>query len=255
MYLVFVVRASWNAMAMIKTQPVKRLTISAAIAAATLAIAQCGGFEYWLRAAEGTRSPNVSGVVLTPANAAPGAPVSGTVNLNAAAPAAGASVALSSSNPAVVTVPGTATAAAGATTATFTAIAVGAGTATITASLSSSQSSATLTVAAPAVVLSSLALSASNVTGGNPVSGIVTLSGAAPAGGAAVSLSGADPATVPASVTVPAGATSESFTIATRAVAGATLVTISASFGGVTMTAPSDRPVDHAGCHHSVRFR
>jgi trimeric autotransporter adhesin len=176
--------------------------------------------------------------VLTPANAAPGAPVSGTVNLNAAAPAAGAVVALSSSNPAVATVPGTATAAAGATTATFTAIAVGAGSATITASLGGSQSSATLTVAAPAVVLSSLALSASNVTGGNPVSGIVTLSGAAPAGGALVALSGADPATVPASVTVVAGSTSESFTIATRAVGGATLVTISASFSGVTMTAP-----------------
>jgi hypothetical protein len=147
-------------------------------------------------------------------------------------------VTLSSSNSAVVTVPGTATATAGATTATFTATAVGAGTATITASLSSAQSSATLTVVAPVVVLASLALSASNVTGGNPVSGIVTLSGAAPAGGAQVSLSGADPVTMPASVTVPAGATSESFTIATRAVAGATLVTISASFAGVTMTAP-----------------
>ena len=225
MHLVFVVRASWNAMAMIKTQPVKLLTISAAFAAATLVIAQCGGSNT-APSGGGNSSPNVTGVVLTPANAAPGAPVSGTVNLNAAAPAAGVSVALSSSNPAVVTVPGTATAAAGATTATFTAIAVGAGSATITASLNSSQSSATLTVAAPVVVLSSLALSASNVTGGNPVSGIVTLSGAAPSGGAPVSLSGADPATVPASVTVPAGATSQSFTIATRAVAGATLVTI-----------------------------
>ena len=222
---------------MTNRQAVNRLAMSAAIAAVTFATARCGGSNTG-PSGGGNTSPSVSSVVLTPASAAPGALVSGTVNLNAAAPAAGATLALSSSNPAVATVPATATAAAGATTATFTATAGGAGTATITASLSGSQSSATLTVAAPAVVLSSLSLSASNVTGGNPLTGIVTLSSAAPAGGAMIALSGADPATVPASVTVAAGSTSESFTIATRAVAGATLVTISASFGGVTMTAP-----------------
>src|SRR5882672_3844233 len=44
-------------------------------------------------------------------------------------------------------------------------------------------------------------------------------------------------AAVPASVTVPAGATSASFTVSTSAVATSTSVIVSASLGGVTQTA------------------
>jgi hypothetical protein len=87
--------------------------------------------------------------------------------------------------------------------------------------------------------LSSIALNPMSVTGGSPSTGTVTLSGPAPSGGAAVSLSGDNTtaATVPASVTVPAGASSATFTVSTSSVTTATSVNISASYAGVTKTA------------------
>ncbi len=89
-----------------------------------------------------------------------------------------------------------------------------------------------------AVSLSSLSLNPTSVTGGNSSTGAVTLSGAAPAGGAQVSLSSNNSAaSVPSSVTVPAGATSVTFPVRTSAVAASTPVNISASYGGVTLTA------------------
>jgi probable HAF family extracellular repeat protein len=89
------------------------------------------------------------------------------------------------------------------------------------------------------VALSSLSLSSSSVRGGNSVTATVRLSAAAPSGGVAVALSSSDTsvATVPASVTVPAGATSATFTVSTRSVSSDRTVTISASYGGVTRTA------------------
>lgn len=87
--------------------------------------------------------------------------------------------------------------------------------------------------------LSSLGLSPTSVTGGNPSTGTVTLTTAAPAGGAAVALSSSNTAaaTVPASVTVPAGSTSATFTVSTSSVGANTPATISASYGGVSRTA------------------
>ncbi len=86
--------------------------------------------------------------------------------------------------------------------------------------------------------LSSVALNPTSVTGGFPSTGTVTLSGPAPGSGALVSLSSsASAATVPASVTVAAGATSANFTVSTSAVTTSTPVTISASYAGGTKTA------------------
>jgi hypothetical protein len=94
----------------------------------------------------------------------------------------------------------------------------------------------TLTPPLPSLV--SLTLAPTTVTGTNPSSGTVTLSGPAPAGGAAVSLSSDNPAaSVPASVTVPAGATSAPFTVTTSAVAASTTATISSTYNGGTRTA------------------
>ena len=89
-------------------------------------------------------------------------------------------------------------------------------------------------------VLTSLGVNPSSVVGGSPSTGTVTLSGPAPAGGAVVSLSSdnTSAATVPASVTVAAGATSATFAVTTSPVSGSTAVTISAVYGGVTRTAP-----------------
>ena len=93
---------------------------------------------------------------------------------------------------------------------------------------------------APAPTLTSLTVNPSSVTGGGSAQGVVTLSGAAPAGGAVVMLSSSNTsaATVPASATVPANATGVSFTVTTKPVSAATAVTVSASYGGLTRTAP-----------------
>ena len=86
--------------------------------------------------------------------------------------------------------------------------------------------------------LSSVTLSPGSVNGGSSSTGTVTLSGAAPAGGAMVNLSSnSTSATVASSVTVAAGATSATFSVSTSAVTASTPVTISASYAGVTTTA------------------
>ena len=88
------------------------------------------------------------------------------------------------------------------------------------------------------VSVSSLSLNPTSVTGGNSSTGTVTLSGAAPAGGAQVALSSNNgAASVPSSLAVPAGATSATFTVSTSAVAASATVAISAAYGGVTKTA------------------
>jgi hypothetical protein len=87
-------------------------------------------------------------------------------------------------------------------------------------------------------VLSSVTLSPSSVNAGSSSTGTVTLSGAAPTGGATVNLSSnSSSATVPSSVTVAAGAASATFSVNTSAVTASTPVTISASYAGVSMTA------------------
>lgn len=93
---------------------------------------------------------------------------------------------------------------------------------------------------APSISLSAVSLGAPSATGGNAVASTVTLSGAAPASGATVSLVSSNPgvAAVPASVAVSSGATSGSFSVITSAVASPTALTISATLNGVTQTSP-----------------
>ena len=86
--------------------------------------------------------------------------------------------------------------------------------------------------------LQAVSLSQSSVTAETFVTGTVTLSGAAPAGGVAVTLQSSNSAArVPAMVTVAAGQTSATFTITIQAVSDAQNVTITASYGGVSKTA------------------
>ena len=77
-----------------------------------------------------------------------------------------------------------------------------------------------------------------SLTGGASSTGTVTLTGAAPAGGLAVSLTSSNTAvaTVPASVTVAAGANSATFSASTTTVTSTTPVTITAVAGSVTRT-------------------
>lgn len=89
-----------------------------------------------------------------------------------------------------------------------------------------------------AAALSTLTLGAASTAAAAPVTGKVTLTAAAPANGAAVTLSDNIAATtLPASVFVPAGQTSQTFNIASVAVTAAQAGTITASYAGVQKTA------------------
>jgi hypothetical protein len=87
--------------------------------------------------------------------------------------------------------------------------------------------------------LAGIALNPASVVGGNTSQGTASLTSAAPSGGAVVTLSSSNTsaATVPASVTVPAGAFSATFTVSTAAVTASTSLTISGAFGGTTRSA------------------
>lgn len=198
--------------------------------------------RFTARAVTTTTTPSLSALSVSPTSVAGGTAAQGTVTLSAAAPSGGALVTLSSSNT-VASVPASVTIPAGATSATFavTTTSVSASTSsTLTATWGGVSRTATLTVNAPqaAAALSALALNPTTVTGGASSQGTVTLTAAAPSGGAVATLSSSNTAaSVPASVTVPAGATSAAFTVSTTAVSASTAVTISGSFGGVTRSA------------------
>ncbi len=185
----------------------------------------------------------LSSLTLSPDSVTGGSSSTGTVTLSGQAPRGGAVVTLSSGDPSVATVPASVTVPRRATSATFTVT---------TASVSANQPvsisgayngttfSAALTVTpAVPVTLSSLTLNPTSVTGGNSSTGTVTLSGAAPSGGAVVSLTSGNTsvATVPSSVTVAAGATSSNFTVTTVSVTGNQSVTISGTYNGTTQNA------------------
>jgi hypothetical protein len=84
----------------------------------------------------------------------------------------------------------------------------------------------TAVTAPTTVALASIVLSSTTVSGGTPVTGVLTLTTAAPTGGAVITLaSSSAAATVPASVTIPAGTNTFSFAITTTAVAASTTIT------------------------------
>jgi len=188
-------------------------------------------------------APALASIAVSPASVTGGTSATGTVTLTAAA-ASPLAVSLSSASTAV-SVPSSVTVAAGASSATFnvTTSAVASQTVTsITAAYSGVQKTTTFTVNPPPVTgpaLASLTLSRTSIVGGFPVDATVTISAPAPAAGITVSLtsSNAGIVTVPATVTIPAGATSKSVTLATSSVRRENTVTITASYAGVSRTA------------------
>jgi LmbE family N-acetylglucosaminyl deacetylase len=81
--------------------------------------------------------------------------------------------------------------------------------------------------------VANVSLNSATVTGGSSSTGTVTLTGAAPAGGAAVTLASSNGAAkAPTSVTVQAGQTSANFTITTSVVSSSTSLSITASYAG-----------------------
>jgi hypothetical protein len=185
-----------------------------------------------------TVTPLLSSVALSPSSVFGGSSSTGTITLAGPAPAGGAVVTLASNN-AAATVPASVTVAAGATSGTFAVSTSGVATttvATITATYSGVNQTAALTVTP---LLSSVALSPSSVFGGSSPQGTITLAGPAPAGGAVVTLASNNTAvaTVPASITVAAGASSGTFTVSTVSVTATTAVTISAIYGAGNQSA------------------
>jgi len=171
-----------------------------------------------------------SAISVTPQNG-----FSGSVSLSASGLPSGVTASFGP-NPTTTTSTLTLTAGSAATTGTVTVTITGtSGTLTNTTTI-------TLTVTPPPPPLptvSSLDLNPTSVIGGRQSStGTVTLSGPAPAGGAQVLLSSSNrAASVPSSVTVPAGATRATFTVNTSMVLVTTSANISASYNGTTRMA------------------
>ena len=160
-----------------------------------------------------------------------------TVELAEAAPKTGATVALSADN-AVLIVPVSLKVLAGSKTATLAvkSLAVSVDTTVrIAGTVNGYTDRAQLVVTAPRPQGMTFAPAA--VLGGKPSTGTLRLTGLAPVGGLTVHLSSDNAAaTVPATVLVPAGKNVATFVVTSKAVTGRTLVNISASANGTTVS-------------------
>lgn len=183
-------------------------------------------------------STSLLSVTVSPTSVAGGKPSTGTVKLSKLAPAGGWLVGLSSENSAA-SVPAAVLVSAGFSSAKFTITTTLPDTTTtgnISASFGGTTKTTPLTVKTLTPV--SLVLTPSTAYGGSNVSAKLTISAAAPAGGKTVPLTNTNAAaTCPASVLVPAGKTSVTFTISTINPATTQTGDISATLGGVTVSA------------------
>jgi uncharacterized protein (TIGR03790 family) len=166
-----------------------------------------------------------------------GGPSTGIITLAAAA-GSDTIFTLASNLTSVATVPASVTVPAGQTTASFP----------ISTSFVASDSPLFITATAPGLtlsntlvpvaVLSGLLVNPTSVTGGATATGTVYLNVIAPAGGIVVGLATNNAAaSVPPTVTVPAGASVVAFPITTSVVTAAVTVSIGASYGGALSTA------------------
>jgi hypothetical protein len=186
----------------------------------------------------GGGNTTLTGLALNPTAVVGPNPSTGTVTISSPAPLGGLNVSLVSSNPSVAAVPSSVTVAEGSTTATFTVTTTVVTTqtvATITASLNSSTATADLTVNPNG--LTNITLNPVAVVGGNNSQGTVSISTPAPAGGSVIQLTSSNTAVaqVPATVTVPAGLMSTTFTIITTPTPSDAISIIKATVGTSTV--------------------
>jgi probable HAF family extracellular repeat protein len=181
--------------------------------------------------------PALAQLYLTPTTVVGGCGTSaGKAVLTGSAPGGGAVVLLTNTNTAA-TAPATVTVPAGASSQTFTVTTRRVTTnvaGTVTARYAGVSRALTLTVRPLRV--KTLTLSPNAVTGGATSTATLVLECAAPAGGALVVLSSSNTAVatpVASSVTVPAGATTATFTVRTARVTASTTVNIYATVYGV----------------------
>jgi hypothetical protein len=186
----------------------------------------------------------VAALSLNPSSVVGPASSAGTVTLKYAPPSNSVTVTLSSSNTTVARVPSTVTVSPGAIAASFTVSTsevAGSTAATISAGFDGSVQTAIVTVKPanpppPSAVLTAFAVNPTRVTAGQSATGTVTLQSAQSVD-VPVDLGSQIPtsASVPASVIVPAGATSANFAIATHPGSGTVSVTLSATLNGTTL--------------------
>lgn len=174
---------------------------------------------------------------VTPQSIPGGIKASGIVSVNGPAPGSGMVVKLSS-NSSYLTIPQSITVLPGQTSASFT----------LTTAPTSTQKSATITAQSGPVSLStkiqvvpaslaSITVNRPSVLGGTTAMGTVALNGIVASGGFIVKVaSNSSYASVPRSVTIPAGKASASFTVNTKPTSSSINVAISASSAGVTET-------------------
>jgi hypothetical protein len=155
------------------------------------------------------------------------------VYLTSAAPAGGMTVNLTSSNTAVAQVPATVTIPGGSDSAMFSIATSPVSTSTevtITAGAGGVSQNLSLNVTVPQVKY--FTLYPTTISGGKTsTANFVYLTSAAPAGGVIVNMSSTDPATaqVPATILVPTGSSSASFSVTTTSVTAQKAVTIAAA--------------------------
>lgn len=195
--------------------------------------------------------PAYGSVTANPSTVQSGKTSAITISLvaGAVAPSSGFTFSLSSSNSTVLSVPSSVFMSAGTSSVSFNATArTVTSSRSVTVRVSNTQLgrreiSVTVTPATqeppqpPALTVSALTLNPNSVVGGNSVQGTVTLSAAAPAATVINLASSSTRATVPASITIFAGASSGTFTIGTTSVTTTGTATISATLNGVTRSA------------------
>ncbi len=176
------------------------------------------------------KAATIASISLNPNSVGGGTSLIGTVTLTGSAGPNGATVTLVSSTK-LASVPPAVTISAGTTTQTFqvdtlpTAVSLSA---VITASLGKSSQSATLAITPPDLA----SVTAGPILSDGSATGTVTLNGVAPAGGLVVKLASGNTAVkVPASVSVTAGQSSNTFKVTTSPVPKAVVVSITATAG------------------------
>ncbi len=183
-------------------------------------------------------TPHLTSLTLSVKQIQGGTKLSGTLALSGEIGLGGATIQLTSSDPTVVVPPASVSLGFGASSASFdivTKSVTAPDSVTITAAFANSTASATLTVN-PALAIT---FTSAAVVGGAPVAATVSLAQAGTTN-ASVSLKSSDSqfAPVPASVIVPAGQLSASFTIPTSVVTAPRTIIITASFAGASASGP-----------------
>jgi hypothetical protein len=184
-----------------------------------------------------TPTSQVSSVGLAPATVSGGSSSTGTVTLNGPAPVGGLTISLASSSPSAV-VPSSVKVMAGATSANFniqTSAVASLTSATITASKLGVSKTGLLTIQ-PASGFN-LTMAPSTVMGGSKTIGTVNLGSTSAVSRTVTLTDNSSYLTTPASVVVPAGASSATFTVGTAYVTSTATRTVTATFGGTSKSA------------------